>query len=139
MTYLLDTDICIDYLRGSDPTVRDRLLACAPSDVRLCSIVKAELLFGAHNSGKVAANLRRLRDFFEPFQSVHFDDGAAEVYGSLRSQLRRDGTEIGGNDLMIAAIAVALNFTLVTHNRGEFERVPGLRLVEWTAAGSDAS
>ena len=61
MTYLLDTDVCIDYLRGSNATVRDRLLACSPNDVCLCSVVKAELLFGAHNSQNVAANLRRLR------------------------------------------------------------------------------
>lgn len=134
MTYLLDTDICIDYMRGSNAVVRDRLLACAPSDVCLCSVVKAELLFGAHDSQKVAANLRRLRDFFEPFQSVFFDDDAAEVYGSLRSHLRREGAAIGSNDLMIAAIAVALGLTLVTHNRGEFERVPGLRLATWQAA-----
>lgn len=133
MTYLLDTDICIDYLRGSNPAVRDRLLTCAPSDVCLCSVVKAELIFGAHNSQKVAANLRRLRDFFEPFQSVFFDDAAAEVYGSLRSHLRREGSEIGSNDLMIASIAVALDLTLVTHNRSEFERVPGLRLAAWQA------
>jgi len=134
VTYLLDTDICIDYMRGSNAVVRDRLLACAPSDVCLCSVVKAELLFGAHDSQKVAANLRRLRDFFEPFQSVFFDDDAAEVYGSLRSHLRREGAAIGSNDLMIAAIAVALGLTLVTHNRGEFERVPGLRLATWQAA-----
>lgn len=133
MTYLLDTDICIDYLRGSNAVVRDRLLACSPNDVCLCSVVKAELLFGAHNSRQVAANLRRLRAFFEPFQSVFFDDGAAEVYGSLRSHLRREGSEIGSNNLMIAAIAVVLGLTLVTHNRGEFERVPGLRLAEWKA------
>jgi tRNA(fMet)-specific endonuclease VapC len=131
VTYLLDTDICIDYLRGSNPVVRDRLLACSPNDVSLCSVVKAELLFGAHNSQQVAANLRRLRAFFEPFQSVFFDDEAAEIYGSLRSHLRREGTEIGSNDLMIAAIAVALDLTLVTHNRSEFERVPELRLAEW--------
>jgi tRNA(fMet)-specific endonuclease VapC len=111
--------------------VRDRLLACSPNDVSLCSVVKAELLFGAHNSQQVAANLRRLGAFFEPFQSVYFDDEAAEIYGSLRSHLRREGTEIGSNDLMIAAIAVALDLTLVTHNRSEFERVPGLRLAEW--------
>ena len=134
MTYLLDTDVCIDYLRGSNAVVRDRLLACSPSEVCLCSVVKAELLSGAHNSQKVAANLRRLRGFFEPFQSVSFDDAAAESYGSLRSHLRREGLEIGSNDLMIAAIAVALGLTLVTHNRGEFERVPGLRLAEWRAA-----
>lgn len=133
MTYLLDTDICIDYLRGSNPVVRDRLLACSPNDVCLCSVVKAELLFGAHNSQQVAANLRRLRAFFEPFPSVFFDDEAADIYGSLRSHLRREGTEIGSNDLMIAAIAVALDLTLVTHNRSEFARVPGLRLAEWNA------
>jgi tRNA(fMet)-specific endonuclease VapC len=133
VTYLLDTDICIDYLRGSNPVVRDRLLACSPNDVCLCSVVKGELLFGAHNSQQVAANLRRLRAFFEPFQSVYFDDRAAENYGSLRSHLRREGSEIGSNDLMIAAIAVALKLTLVTHNRSEFERVPGLRLEEWQA------
>lgn len=133
MTYLLDTDICIDYLRGSNPLVRDRLLACSPNDVCLCSVVKAELLFGAHNSQQVAANLRRLRAFFEPFPSVFFDDEAADIYGSLRSHLRREGTEIGSNDLMIAAIAVALDLTLVTHNRSEFSRVPGLRLAEWNA------
>ena len=131
MTYLLDTDICIDFLRGSSTAVRDRLLACSPNEVCLCSVVKAELLFGAHNSQKVAANLRRLRDFFQPFQSVFFDDGAAEVYGSLRAHLRREGSDIGSNDLMIAAIAVALGLTLVTHKRSEFERVPGLRLAAW--------
>jgi len=133
MTYLLDTDICIDYLRGSNAVVRDRLLACTPHEVCLCSVVKAELLFGAHNSQKVAANLRRLREFFEPFQSVFFDDAAAEAYGSLRSHLRREGSQVGSNDLMIAAIAIAHRLTLVTHNRSEFERVPGLRLAEWTA------
>ncbi len=133
MTYLLDTDICIDYLRGSNPVVRDRLLACSPADLCLSSVVKAELLFGAHNSQQVAANLRRLNDFFEPFQSVSFDDGAAEVYGSLRSHLRREGLEIGSNDLMIASTAVALGLTLVTRNRGEFDRVPGLRVTEWKA------
>lgn len=131
MTYLLDTDICIDYLRGSNAAVRDRLLACSPSDVCLCSVVKAELLSGAHNSQNVAANLRRLRDFFEPFQSVFFDDDAAEAYGSLRSHLRREGSAMGSNDLMIAAIAVTLSLTLVTHNRREFERVPGLRIAAW--------
>lgn len=133
MKYLLDTDICIDYLRGSNPKVRDRLLACAPADVGLCSVVKAELLFGAHNSQKVASNLRRLNAFFAPFHSVSFDDPAAEAYGTLRAHLRRDGSEIGANDLMIAAIAIAADLILVTHNRGEFERVPGLRIEAWNA------
>lgn len=131
MSYLLDTDICIEYLRGSDPGIRDRLLTLSPNEVSLCSIVKAELLFGAQNSQKIAANLRRLRDFFQPFQSAPFDDRAAERYGSVRAHLRREGNEIGSNDLMIAAIAVANDMTLVTHNQREFHKVPGLRIVEW--------
>ena len=131
MKYLLDTDICIEYLRGSNTSIRDRLLALAPSDVSLCSVVKAELLFGAHNSQRVAANLRRLREFFQPFPSIPFDDRAADRYGSVRAHLRREGKEIGSNDLMIAAIAVEYDITLVSHNQREFHRVPGLRFEEW--------
>ena len=131
MKYLLDTDICIEYLRGSNTSIRDRLLALSPSDVSLCSVVQAELLFGAHNSQKVTANLRRLREFFQPFPSIPFDDRAADRYGSVRAHLRREGKEIGSNDLMIAAIAVEYDITLVSHNQREFHRVPGLRFEEW--------
>ena len=131
MTYLLDTDICVQYLRGSDADVRDRLSNLAPTDSWLCSVVKAELIFGAHNSKRVAANLRRLREFFVPFQSVEFDDRAAEQYGAVRAHLRREGSEIGKNDLMIASIALANDMTLVTGNLREYHRVPNLRVDEW--------
>ena len=131
MKYLLDTDVCIEYLRGANAGIRDRLLALSPHDVSLCSVVKAELLFGAHNSHKVAANLRRLREFFQPFPSIPFDDRAADRYGSVRAHLRREGQEIGSNDLMIAAIAVENDITLVSNNQREFHRVPGLRCEEW--------
>ena len=131
MTYLLDTDICVGYLRGSDEQVRDRLSSLAPTDTWLCSIVKAELIFGAYNSRRVAANLRRLHEFFQPLQSVGFDDRAAERYGPMRAHLRREGSEIGPNDLMIAAIALANDMTLVTGNLREFHRVPGLMVAEW--------
>ena len=129
--YLLDTDVCIEYLRGSNAGIRDRLMALSPNDVSLCSIVKAELLFGAHNSQRVAANLRRLREFFQVFPSIPFDDRAADRYGSVRAHLRREGKEVGSNDLMIAAIAVEHDVTLVSHNHREFDRVPGLRFEEW--------
>jgi tRNA(fMet)-specific endonuclease VapC len=131
VTYLLDTDICVEYLRGSDADIRDRLSSLAPTDAWLCSIVKAELNFGAHNSKRVAANLRRLREFYQHLQSAPFDDRAAEHYGSLRAHLRREGTEIGPNDLKIASIALANDMTLVTGNLREFHRVPGLMVAEW--------
>ena len=131
MIRLLDTNVCIGFLNGVDESLRDRLLAESPDELRLCSVVKAELLYGARNSAKVADNLRKLERFFAPFESLTFDDAAAECYGTIRAQLQRAGTPIGGNDLMIAAIARASDLTLVTRNHAEFRRVSGLRVEVW--------
>jgi tRNA(fMet)-specific endonuclease VapC len=131
LSYLLDTNVCIAYLNGEDPALRDRLLACLPSEVALCSVVKAELLYGARNSERVEENLERLERFFAPIDSLAFDDAAAEWYGIIRAQLRREGKLIGSNDMMIAAIARAADATLVTRNQDEFRRVAGLKLTSW--------
>jgi tRNA(fMet)-specific endonuclease VapC len=128
---LLDTNICIAYLNGTDPGVRDKLLALAPSEVCLCSVVKAELLFGARKSAKVKDNLEKLTAFFLPFDSLLFDDRAAEQYGVIRAQLERDGTPIGANDMLIASIAMAQDVELVTRNQEEFTRIAGLRVDTW--------
>ena len=131
MRYLLDTNICIAYLNGADDGVRDRLLSHSPAELCLCSIVKAELLFGARNSSKVAANLRRLASFFEPLECLPVDDAAAEHYAVLRVQLQREGSPIGANDMLIAAVALANECTLVTRNFREFDRVGGLSVEQW--------
>ncbi|MBK8099317.1 MAG: type II toxin-antitoxin system VapC family toxin [Planctomycetes bacterium] len=93
--------------------------------------MKAELFYGARNSTRVEDNLRLLARFFGMFDSVAFDDECAVHYGLLRANLRRAGTPIGGNDMMIAAMAVAHDLTLATRNQAEFQRVGGLRLEEW--------
>lgn len=129
--FLLDTNICIAFLKGTDGSVREHLLALAPDDVRLCSVVKGELLFGARHSARVEGNLARLQRFFAPFDSLPFDDRAAGFYGLLRAQLAREGRLIGGNDMMIAAVALAADAVLVTRNTGEFQRVAGLRVEVW--------
>ncbi len=131
MSLLLDTNICIAFLNGTDSTVRDHLLALPPAEVFLCSVVKGELILGARNSEFVDQNLRRLNEFFDAIQSIPFDDSAAGWYGSIRAQLKREGRLIGSNDLMIAAIALATDLTLVTRNEAEFHRVPGLRVTVW--------
>lgn len=94
-------------------------------------MVKAELLYGARSSEHVERNIGRLVAFFVAFESLPFDDSAAEVYGLIRAQLRREGRPIGGNDLMIAAIALASDATLVTRNQDELRRVAGLRVEAW--------
>lgn len=103
----------------------------SPADIALCSVVKAELLFGALRSEHKEQNLQLLKNLFAPLQSFEFDDNAAEHYAQIRADLSAQGNLIGANDLMIAAIARAKNAILVTHNTGEFSRVQGLQIEDW--------
>jgi tRNA(fMet)-specific endonuclease VapC len=128
---LLDTNVCVAFLNGSDNAVRERLLAHSPAEVVLCSVVKAELLYGARKSTRVDENLASLTSFFATMESLPFDDGAAAQYGLIRAQLEAIGTPIGANDLFIAATALAAGATLVTRNQREFFRVSGLAVEAW--------
>ena len=134
MKYLLDTNTCIAYLNGRAAGVLRRLRGIPRSEVALCSVVKAELLYGARKSMTSADALVKVRRFVAPFASLPFDDQAAEVYGVIRAKLTHAGTPIGPNDLMIAAIAKASELTLVTHNTREFRRVQGLAVEDWEAS-----
>jgi tRNA(fMet)-specific endonuclease VapC len=129
--YLLDANACIRLLKGTSSRLAERLQATSRSQVRLSSIVKAELFFGARRSFRVADNLRLLEGLFSTLASLPFDDHCAEEYGLLRAELERAGTPIGPNDLLIAATARANGCTLVTHNVREFSRVSGLQYEDW--------
>jgi tRNA(fMet)-specific endonuclease VapC len=131
MTYLLDTNSCIKLLNGRSENLRRRLEATPSEGIVLCSVVKAELLFGAFKSARLTENLDRLRPFFRRFSSLPFDDRAAEIYGEIRARLERAGRPIGPNDLLIAAIALSQGVTLVTNNTREFGRIEALRLEDW--------
>ena len=108
-----------------------RLRAEDPSSLRVSSVTRAELLYGARHSQRVAANLRLLEDFFAPILSLPFDDLCAEHYGAIRADLAATGRLIGPNDLLIAATARAHDLTLVTHDEREFSRVVGLKVADW--------
>jgi tRNA(fMet)-specific endonuclease VapC len=131
MTYLLDTNTCIQYLNGRSDSIRRRIESTRRRKVVLCSVVKAELYFGALKSAVPERNLAQVRRFVDGFASLPFDDLAAQVYGEIRARLERAGTPIGPNDPLIAAIAVAQGATLVTHNSGEFGRVARLQQEDW--------
>ncbi len=131
LLYLLDTNTCIRLLNGSSASVINRFSRTSPSQLRLCSVVKAELIYGARKSHQVAKNLRNLREFFAPIMSLPFDDDCSEEYGKVRADLERAGTPIGANDLMIASIARHHDLTLVTNNVLEFSQVVGLPVEDW--------
>ena len=129
--YLLDTNACIRVLNNSSPHLVARIRQHSPADILLCSIVKAELTYGAYHSSRAADNLRLLNRFYEPFVSLPFDESCVDIYGRIRSDLARTGTPIGPNDLLIASTAVANGLTLVTANQIEFGRVAGLLIENW--------
>ena len=133
--FLLDTNACITWMRGGN----SRFEACAISRPQyagravLCSVVRAELLFGAYRSQRRGENLERTNAFLAGFQSLPFDDDAAYRHALIRAELTAKGQLIGPNDLLIAATALAHGAILVTHNTAEFSRVPGLLLEDWEA------
>ena len=129
--YLLDTNACIRILNNSSSALVSRLRAHRPAEIALCSVVKAELLYGAYHSRRMAENLRVLERFFEPFISLPFDDNCVDVFGRIRADLKRSGMSIGPFDLQIAATAITNNRTLVTANSRELNRVPGLMIENW--------
>lgn len=134
MIYLLDTNVCIHLLNEKHPGILQHFRQHSPADVALCSVVKAELLYGALRSQRIEANLQLLKAFFAPLQSLTFDDECAEHYGQIHADLLSQGKPIGPNDTLIAAIARAHDATLVTHNTAEFSRVAGLRMEDWEVA-----
>jgi tRNA(fMet)-specific endonuclease VapC len=131
MLYLLDTNVCIRLINGTSMAVRRRLESTRQSDVAICSVVKAELFYGAMRSRNPGQTFVRHREFLEPFVSLPFDDEAAISYGQIRADLAAKGTPIGSNDFQIASIALASNLTLITHNTAEFSRVDGLAIEDW--------
>lgn len=131
MRYLLDTNVCIEVLRGRNPVLKARLASQHLDDLALCSIVWAELQCGARLAQNPERELARLNEAFGHWARCSFDDAAAERYGDIRAQLQRAGNLIGGNDLLIAAIAEAQGLTLITHNTAEFTRVSGLSVEDW--------
>jgi tRNA(fMet)-specific endonuclease VapC len=127
MIWLLDTNVCVDLLRGR---ARGRRLP-AFANCRLAAIVAAELWTGANKANEPEAQRRKVGVFIELFEIAPFDAKAAIHYGEIRARLEKAGTPIGSLDQLIAAQALSLGATLLTGNLREFRRVPGLKCHAW--------
>ena len=137
MRYMLDTDICIYSINERPPHVLEALRRNAAAGLGVSAVTAAELHFGVARTAS-ARNLDALRRFLAALEVAPFDDGAAELSGSLRAWLTAQGTPIGPYDTLIAAHAHALGATLVSNNTREFERVPGLKLENWALGSFEA-
>ena len=110
-----------------------RLRRSDVSEIKVSEVVRAELAFGCLKSAHPDKERLKVNHVLAPFGRLPFSGDAVEHYASIRVDLERAGSMIGPNDLLIAATARAVGAVMVTANRAEFSRVPGLVVEDWTA------
>lgn len=135
MRYLLDTNAVIELWRRRDSPILKRIKAHEPAEIGLSAIALYELYYGAFKSGRRERGLESVEAL--RFEVVDFGGDDSRHAGEIRAQLAVGGTPIGPYDILIAGQARARSLTLVTRNLGEFRRVEGLDLEDWSVgAGS---
>jgi tRNA(fMet)-specific endonuclease VapC len=127
MRYLLDTNIVSNLVRNPRGRVADRIKTIGEQNICTSIIVAAELRYGTTKKASPRLSTQ-VEAVLGAMDTLPFDSPADEIYGSIRTRLESAGTPIGGNDLLIAAQALALEHTLVTDNDKEFSRIKGLRV-----------
>jgi tRNA(fMet)-specific endonuclease VapC len=133
LTYLLDTNIVI-YVIKKRPMEVLGVFNQNASRMAISSITLSELYHGAEKSAKVHENLAVIEEFSSRLEVLSYGPKASQHYGSIRAALEKMGQTIGINGLHIAAHARSEGLALVTNNVDEFERVPALRIENWTKA-----
>jgi len=130
LKYMLDTNIAIYTLKNRPEKVRTAFKQHS-GEMCLSSVSLGELIYGAEKSSRVEQNLGVIEGLAARITIEPFETQAAIHFGQLRAELARSGNLIGPYDMMIAGHARAMGLILVTNNRREFDRVPGLRIENW--------
>jgi len=128
--YLFDTDTIIYWLNGNQE-IEEKVEAVGLDRIAYSIISQAELYFGAYKSNYVEENIDNIEMLLEKLVMLLFEDKAANIFGHIKSDLKKQGLIILDADIMIASIALAYNLTLVTNNVKHFNRIPDLRLETW--------
>jgi len=130
MRYLLDTNVVSDLIRNPKGRVAEHIRKVGEAQVCTSIIVAAELRYGAtkKESSRLTVQLEAVLSVLDV---LPFEVPADAAYGLIRTRLEQAGRPIGGNDLLIAAQAIALGYTIVTDNEREFARIDGLPCENW--------
>lgn len=131
LRFLLDTNVVIAILRRQPGPLRERL-AAESGRIAVSSITVSELSYGVERSAEASENRRAVDQFLALIEVPAFDAIAAQHAGEIRARLADAGTPIGGYDVLIAGHARSAGLAVVTNNTREFERVPGLEVLDWT-------
>ncbi|PDT34606.1 VapC toxin family PIN domain ribonuclease [Rhizobium sp. M10] len=133
ITHLIDTNAVIALIGRKSEALLKRVVDSDEGSIGLSTIVMHELYYGAYKSAKISYNLETLRLFMADFPAVGFEREDALASGEIRAALAAKGTPIGPYEVLIAAQAKTRDLVLITNNVGEFRRVDGLDVEDWTA------
>jgi tRNA(fMet)-specific endonuclease VapC len=131
MSHLLDTNICAAHFRR--PAGLAHRFIQYGGGLFLPTVVLGELYTGAYHVPDPSPLLQRIADLLADVRVLDFDHACAEQFGKTRGSLLQKGVSVPTADMMIAAVALVHNLTLVTHNTSDFQNIPGLRLDDWLA------
>ena len=126
---LLDTDTCVEILRGNVRVISRRRGVYAP--VVTTEITASELFYGAAKSKDPAGNRQVVLEFLRTLQVLPISIAGAQFFGGFKAQLQAAGNGIPDADLWIAAISRAVRAKIVTGNTRHLSRVPGVECVDW--------
>ena len=131
MKYLIDTNICIYIINRRPPEVISKFKRTDLGMIGISTITLSELQYGVSKSKHKNQNSERLEEFLAPFEILPYDQKASTIYGTIRSELEKQGQIIGPLDLLIAAHAISKGLTLITNNEKEFNRIKFLKIANW--------
>lgn len=136
MSLLLDTNVCIDVLRGN-PGVIARFQEHSPHELILSVVTEFELLQGTGRAPVTyrAAEWRKVNAFLAQFKMIPFDSQCARLAAEINAGLLNAGTPVGVLDVYIAATALRLGVPVVTSNSRDFSRIKDLAVIDWRNAG----
>jgi tRNA(fMet)-specific endonuclease VapC len=131
MTFLLDTNACIQVMRNPRGAVATRFFATPAVEMAISIITKAELLIGPYRKASPPAEHAKVKQILAKLHVVPFDEKCADEFARIAAHLLDVGKPSGDLDVQIAAAARALDLTIVTHNTRHFANIPGIRLEDW--------
>ena len=127
--FLLDTDTCVEILRGNDRVIAQRRAVYAP--VVTTEITASELFYGAAKSKDPAGNRQVVLEFLRTLEVLPISLAGAQFFGGFKAQLQAAGNLIPDADLWIASISRSVRAKIVTGNTRHLSRVPGVECVDW--------
>ena len=130
MRYLLDTNICVYWLKGNEH-IEQKILSVGIDNISISFINISELYYGAYKSQQVDENLATIRRFTDRLTIIESDELIGEEFGNLKASLESAGMVIDDADIFIASCARVYGLTLVTNNVKHFRRIKELKLDNW--------